>query len=255
MKLRQILSAAIISLTMMSATAFSQTKVIAHRGFWKCDGSAQNSIASLRKAAEAKVYGSEFDVQLTSDGVAIVNHDGSINGLVICKTPFSQLKDISLSNGEKISTLEEYLIEGKKHKKLKLILEIKSHPTKEMETQVTKEVVDLVKKHKMKKQVEYISFSPYICQELHRITPKSKIASLASEYDPDMVKNELKVSGVDYQYGLLKKNPNWLSQCRKNKLSVNVWTVNNPKDIEEYIKMGVDFITTDEPLKALELSK
>ena len=30
----------------------AQTQVIAHRGFWKTEGSAQNSIAALEKAAE-----------------------------------------------------------------------------------------------------------------------------------------------------------------------------------------------------------
>ena len=44
----------------------AQTQVIAHRGYWKAEGSAQNSLASLRKAAEAKVYGAEFDVQMTA---------------------------------------------------------------------------------------------------------------------------------------------------------------------------------------------
>ena len=33
----------------------AQTQVIAHRGFWKAEGSAQNSITGLNKAAEAKV--------------------------------------------------------------------------------------------------------------------------------------------------------------------------------------------------------
>ena len=56
----------------------AQTQVIAHRGYWKAEGSAQNSLASLRKAAEAKVYGSEFDVQMTADGIVVVNHDNKI---------------------------------------------------------------------------------------------------------------------------------------------------------------------------------
>ena len=56
----------------------AQTQVIAHRGYWKAEGSAQNSLASLRKAAEAKVYGSEFDVQMTADGIVVVNHDNTI---------------------------------------------------------------------------------------------------------------------------------------------------------------------------------
>ena len=57
----------------------AQTQVIAHRGYWKAEGSAQNSLASLRKAAEAKVYGSEFDVQMTADGIVVVNHDNTID--------------------------------------------------------------------------------------------------------------------------------------------------------------------------------
>lgn len=42
-------------------------EVIAHRGFWKTDGSAQNSLAALVKADSIHCYGSEFDVWLTTD--------------------------------------------------------------------------------------------------------------------------------------------------------------------------------------------
>ena len=39
-------------LTSCVADRAEQTKVIAHRGYWKCEGSAQNSIRSLERAAE-----------------------------------------------------------------------------------------------------------------------------------------------------------------------------------------------------------
>ena len=74
----------------------AQTQVIAHRGFWKAEGSAQNSITGLNKAAEAKVYGSEFDVQLTADNTVVVNHDDIIGGWVIADTEFDKLKDLKL---------------------------------------------------------------------------------------------------------------------------------------------------------------
>ena len=35
----------------------AQTQVIAHRGFWKTPGSAQNSITSLQKADSIGCYG------------------------------------------------------------------------------------------------------------------------------------------------------------------------------------------------------
>ena len=37
--------------------AKDNTKVIAHRGYWKTEGSAQNSIRSLERASEIGAYG------------------------------------------------------------------------------------------------------------------------------------------------------------------------------------------------------
>lgn len=54
---------------------FLKNGVVAHRGAWKNDGLPQNSIASLKKAISLEVAGSEFDVQLTADGVLVLNHD------------------------------------------------------------------------------------------------------------------------------------------------------------------------------------
>ncbi len=68
----------------------AQTQVIAHRGFWKTEGSAQNSITALEKAAESKLYGSEFDVLMTVDGKMVVNHDNTIEGMIIPETPYKQ---------------------------------------------------------------------------------------------------------------------------------------------------------------------
>ena len=45
MKLSKLMMACAMCAVTLTGTA--QTKVIAHRGYWKCEGSAQNSIASL----------------------------------------------------------------------------------------------------------------------------------------------------------------------------------------------------------------
>lgn len=108
----------------------AQTQVIAHRGYWKAEGSAQNSLASLRKAAEAKVYGSEFDVQMTADGIVVVNHDNTIGSTAISRATYEQIKESKLKNGETLPTLQAYLEEGRKLKDLQLILEIKKNKNK-----------------------------------------------------------------------------------------------------------------------------
>ena len=56
------------------------SRVIAHRGYWRHGGATENSIASLVAAQRLKIYGSEFDVWLTADNVAVIHHDAHING-------------------------------------------------------------------------------------------------------------------------------------------------------------------------------
>ena len=135
----------------------AQTQVIAHRGFWKTEGSAQNSIAALEKAAEEKLYGSEFDVQVTLDGKLIVNHDAKFQGFVIAETPYKQLKKIRLNNGEKLPNLKKYLKKGKKLD-IQLILEIKSHKSKEVEDKMTADIVKMVKKMGLEKRYKKIRY-------------------------------------------------------------------------------------------------
>jgi len=249
MKIRNILLfTAILPLHVLSA----QTKVIAHRGYWDCEGSAQNSIAALQKAQELRIYGSEFDVWMTADGVLVVNHDDVIAGLKIEDTPFAQLKDLRLQNGETLPTLEAYLQQGRKDKKTKLVLELKPHNTKDKEDRATAAVVKMVKKAGVKKQTEYISFSLNICKEFVRLNPKAEVAYLNGDLSPQELKT-LKISGIDYNLRVLQANKQWIAEARKLKMTVNVWTVNSEADMQEMIDAGVDFMTTDKPTLAQEL--
>ena len=56
MKIKKILLAS--ALVLSTCGVMAQTQVIAHRGYWKTDGSAQNSIAALLKADSIGCYGS-----------------------------------------------------------------------------------------------------------------------------------------------------------------------------------------------------
>ncbi len=242
------------TLTAASLTGLQaqQTQVIAHRGFWDTAGSAQNSIAALEKAAEAKVYGSEFDVQLTKDNVVVVNHDSSINGYIIADTPYSKLKTLKLKNGENLPSLEAYLDKGKTLPDIQLILEIKPHKTKEQEDIIVQKVVEMVKQRGMEKQVEYISFSLYVCEQLVKLTPGSQIAYLEGDLSPEEVKAK-GMTGIDYAYKVFRKHPEWVKQAHDLGLSTNVWTVNGEKKLKKMIDLKVDYITTNQPLLATEL--
>ena len=54
MNLKSIILASALLLGAYGAMQAQKTQVIAHRGYWKTDGSAQNSIAALVKADSIK---------------------------------------------------------------------------------------------------------------------------------------------------------------------------------------------------------
>ena len=87
-RLQKIAAVLVAGMSISATTAEAQTKtgIVAHRGFWNCEeaGYAKNSVAALRCAQEAGFWGSEFDVNMTSDGVLLVYHDGNVEGVSIC---------------------------------------------------------------------------------------------------------------------------------------------------------------------------
>lgn len=231
--------------TLSPATA--QTRIIAHRGYWDCEGSVQNSIAALEKAQETGVYGSEFDVLITADGVPVVNHDDTIQGICIETAAYEQLKALKLKNGESLPTLEQYLARGKALDGIQLILEIKPHRRVVNEDRAVSAILALVDKYGLEDRVDYISFSMNICKELIRRAPAARVAYLRSDASPADLKR-LGFSGLDYHYKAFDAHPEWIEQAHALGLTVNVWTVNDPLLIQSLINRKVDFITTDNPL-------
>ena len=253
MKKRLILSV-LLTAFLCGSSAFSQTKVIAHRGYWDCEGSAQNSITALNKAHEVGVYGSEFDVLITADGIPVVNHNDSIQGFCIETSLYEEIKDLKLKNGETLPTLEDYLIQGKQNKGTQLILEIKPHKRVFNEDRAVTAILALVQKYQLEEQVEYISFSMNICKELIRRAPAAQVAYLRGEVSPADLK-VLGFTGLDYHYKVFEKNPTWIQEAKNAGLTVNVWTVDDPAVMQSMIEQNVDFITTDKPEQLKEIVK
>lgn len=107
----KILMVALMLLAMTPVIqAKSSTKTVAHRGYWKCEGSAENSLTSLQKAHDVGCWGSELDIWLTSDGGLVVNHDPkTLDGLKIEETDFKTITKSKLKNGETVPSLKDYL--------------------------------------------------------------------------------------------------------------------------------------------------
>lgn len=241
------------ALAVLTLTANAQTKVIAHRGYWDCPGSAQNSITSMQLADKIGCYGSEFDVHLTSDNVIVVHHDPTVDKTPIQTSSYKAIKKATLKNGEHVPTLEQYLKAGQKLS-TKLILEIKKQKVASHEDSLVDETVAMVRKYDLQNRTEYISFSGRACERLHAIAPEAKVYYLNGDWDPQTVKDK-GLSGIDYDGKVLALHPEWIKQSHDLGLAVNVWTVNDLNDIDGFIKEGVDFITTNKPVEALKLAR
>ncbi|MFA7492595.1 MAG: glycerophosphodiester phosphodiesterase family protein [Proteiniphilum sp.] len=246
----------VLALFMFGTITVNAQQIIAHRGYWKTDGSAQNSIASLKKADSIRVYGSEVDLWLSSDGIPVVNHDADVTldgeKLIVQDTPFATLRKVRLANGEPLPTVEEYLDTFAQCKHTKLIIEFKSHRSKEREDELAKKVIDMVRERNLQERVEYIAFGINFVQQARKLEPNAPVYYLNGDLAPQDLA-AMKLSGFDYHYNVVYKNPDWVKEAHALGQKVNVWTVNKPEDIQKIIDLKVDYITTDEPLLVKEM--
>lgn len=222
--------------------------VVAHRGAWKAKSLPENSIASLKHAIKLGCAASEFDVRMTADNVAVVNHDPTYFGIEIEKVNYQDLLSNKLSNGEKIPTLEEYILAGmKKNKKTRLVLEIKpSALGKTRAKEIAELIYHQVNKLNAQKMVDYISFDIEMLKAIVKLNPKVTTQYLNGELSPSEIK-ALGISGIDYHYQVYKNKPEWIKEAKDLGLILNVWTVNNQEDLDYFLKEKFDFITTNEP--------
>lgn len=233
-------------LTATAMTTLAQTQVIAHRGYWKTDGSAQNSIRALVKADSINCYGSEFDVWMTADGKLVVNHDAKVDSIVIEKAQSGDVLALKLVNGENIPTLEQYLEEGK-NCKTRLIFELKPHSNKLLEAKAVIDGLMMVERMGLTDRVEYITFSADALGLFLKYAPKgTPVYYLNGEKTPQEL-HKMGAAGMDYHYSIFKKHPEWIKECHDLGMKVNAWTVNKEEDMKWCIKHNIDFITTNEP--------
>ncbi len=103
----------------------------------------------------------------------------------------------------------------------------------------------------MQDRVEYISFSLVACNALHDADSEAKVSCLNGDKTPEEL-SALGLSGLDYTLSVYNSNPTWISEARNLDLTTNVWTINSTDEIIKCNNLGIDYITTDNPVEALK---
>ena len=230
-----------------------KTAIVAHRGFWNCEaaGYMENTIASLKAAQDNELWGSEFDIHITSDDVVLVNHNDNIQGVKIADNPLSVFKAMTHKNGEHPSTLDEYLTQGEKCATTVLVIELKPQKGVDREDLLWQKTVEALKAHQLydPKRVAFISFSHHICQKIAAEAPQFINQYLEGDIAPDVLATE-GINGIDYEQKVFIENPDYVQAAHDKGMTVNAWTVNKDHNMRSLIYLGIDALTTNEPLLA-----
>ena len=260
---------ALLAIAAIAPTAYARKKeapkkiqIVAHRGYWDCkEGqNAKNSIASLKAAQKYGFWGSEFDVNMTRDGVLLVFHDGSVKigdkKVRIDQNDYEVFKDYRLVNGEPIPTLPRYLAQARKSPKTRMIFEIKKHSTPELERACVDRSIETLKEYGYFDPAKtiFISFSLNVCRYLTEVAPGFTVQYLDTDYTPDQIA-ACGINGMDTEYNKIISDENWVKSAKSHGMSVNTWTVDKNADMETVILRGVDQVTTNKPEETRKVLK
>ena len=257
MKKLQIL-AAFAAVMMIAGCAPKENKIaiVAHQGFWDNDQAAHlgNTVAALAQAQENGFWGSEFDVHITADDGLVVFHNNDILGVDIHSNPLDTLLAITYPNGWHPASIDEFLSQAEKCATTKLVFELKPHQDPEREIVFVDKAIEALKRHNLYSpdKVMFISFSLNMCKRIAELCPEFDNQYLGFDIDPDDL-FEMGINGVDYYYGAFYEHPEWIEHARNHGMSLNIWTVDLPDDLERVIAMEPDAITTNVPLLLREM--
>ena len=256
-----LLTIALVAILTGCAAKENKNKIAitAHRGFWNCEeaGYMENTIASLAQAQDKGFWGSEFDIHITADDQILVNHDQTLGGKDIHEMPLDSFLMMTLKNGEHPATLNDLLIISKNKPNTVLVCELKPHDNPEKEDLLVRKTIDLLNIYDLydPDRVIFITFSLDMAKKVAELCPEFTnqfLEGAERDLGPQEI-HDMGINGIDYHFSKFQAHPEWVEQAHKLGMSVNVWTVDDEDVIREMIDLGVDCITTNEPLKVREI--
>lgn len=216
----------------------------------------ENTMMAFERAIELGAEGIETDVQMTKDGQLVLIHDETLNrttsgsGFVKDHT-LEELKALDAGvwlgqefAGIKIPTLEELLVLAKKTNIL-LNLEIKTGIV--LYPGIEEKIINSVIAFGLKQKCILSSFNHYSMTACKEIDPQIKTGLLYTEglFQPW---EYCKMTGADAIHPYFRTIDSQIVKSTVNSgVEINVYTVNDEKDMNRMIEFGVHGIITNYP--------
>lgn len=246
---------------MLLSTQTHALEIIAHRGYSEI--APENTVAAFKLGWEKGTDACELDLYLTGDNQIAILHDADTKrttGVLkkVKESPLAELQTLDAGSwkspaykGERIPSLAEALAtlpEGRQ----RFFLEIKD--TVRVVPELTRQLAGWKSRAS---QLCIIAFDRAVAQECKKAMPWMPVYRLSSEKTKDKKPVELAqlirdtlADGLDgLDLGLKWDwSPALVEQVRAAGLKLYVWTVNKPEDARRLAALGVDGITTDDPV-------
>lgn len=243
---------------------YKKVFIIAHRGF---SGVApENTLISFKKAIEIGADMIEFDVSLSKDGIPVVIHDKTVNRTTNSKGKvenftLEELKSFDAGSwyktefkDEKIPTLEEVIKISKG--KIILNIEIKKYSVKRKikVDGLEHKIVQLLEKYEMTNDVLISSFSKMAIQRIKEFNSDIPVAYLYRfGLNPRVIKAFDKFGIYSFNISKRSFSKKSLNNLHDKGIKLNLYTINQKREMRKFIKHGVDGIITNYPNKLIEV--
>lgn len=237
-----------------------KTKNFAHRGYSGLY--PENTMLAFEKAIEAGADGIELDVQETKDGHVVIVHDERVDRTT---NGTGRIKDMTLQELRELDA--SYIYTGKIEKTLIPTLEEyfafvqdKDIVTNvEMKTgnyeyrSMEQKVCDLVCRYGLQKKVIISSFNHYTILRMKEMAPELEYGFLTEDWIID-------VGAYVKKHGIQGFHPNFhnllpeiVEEVKAHGIKIHCYTVNEPEDVLDLAKKGVDTIIGNFPERTAQV--
>ena len=233
----------------------ARPEVCAHRG--DNVNAPDNSYEAFELAASEGLPWIELDVQLTSDGVVVAEHDATLKrrfGLneSVADMTYDELKKyeaISSTGGDyqhvHITTLEDVLLLAKENN---MLVQVETKPS-EKKPGLEEEVLRLIEKTGMHDKVMIISLHSDSIAKIKELDPEMIAAHAVMMTWKDYAEVE-DADNLSAEVGTI--TPELVHALHEAGVGVFCWTADDPDGIQYLVSCGVDVIGTDDPVMVTE---
>jgi len=215
---------------------------IGHRG--ACGHAPENTLASIEQAIALQCAFTEVDIQRTSDDALVLLHDKRVDRTTNGRGRLSELtlpdiRKLDAGGGQMVPTLKEALRAA--NGRIGVILELKTGG-------LAYDVCTTVRASGFNRPVIYASFLQKELHHVRRVDPNSQTLVLFNKWfpkDPVAAAFKLQATHVGLHFNTATRHR--VNALHNAGLTVFVYTVNKPAEINKMNLLGVDGLISDFP--------